>query len=93
MRRSISCRGTVGGIRETIRPCILAERAHLHARPGRATYRRPARHRDGRVARGVEAWEGDASQVWNKRIDLDGRTVLPGLVDAHVHFRTWAIER
>jgi predicted amidohydrolase YtcJ len=49
--------------------------------------------RDGRVARGVEAWEGDVSQVSSERIDLDGRTVLPGLVDAHVHFRTWAIER
>jgi predicted amidohydrolase YtcJ len=49
--------------------------------------------RDGKVARGVEAWEGDASQVSNERIDLDGRTVLPGLADAHVHFRTWAIER
>jgi predicted amidohydrolase YtcJ len=49
--------------------------------------------RDGRVARGVEAWEGDASQVSNERIDLDGRTILPGLADAHVHFRTWAIER
>ncbi len=49
--------------------------------------------RDGRVARGVEAWEGEASQVSNERVDLGGRTVLPGLVDAHVHFRTWAIER
>ncbi len=49
--------------------------------------------RDGRVARGVEAWEGEVSQVSNERVDLGGRTVLPGLVDAHVHFRTWAIER
>jgi predicted amidohydrolase YtcJ len=49
--------------------------------------------RDGRVARGVEAWEGDASQVSNERLDLGGRTVLPGLIDAHVHFRTWAVEQ
>jgi predicted amidohydrolase YtcJ len=48
--------------------------------------------RDGRVARGVEAWEGDGSQVSSDRIDLDGRTVLPGLADAHVHFRSWAAQ-
>jgi predicted amidohydrolase YtcJ len=49
--------------------------------------------RDGRVARGVEAWEGDASQVSGERIDLDGRVVLPGFCDAHVHFRMWALEQ
>jgi predicted amidohydrolase YtcJ len=49
--------------------------------------------RDGRVARGVEAWEGDASQVSAERVDLGGRTVLPGLVDAHVHFRSWALDQ
>ena len=49
--------------------------------------------RDGRVARGVEAWEGDTSMVSNERIDLGGRTVLPGFVDAHVHFRLWALEQ
>ncbi len=48
--------------------------------------------RDGRVARGVEAWEGDASAVSNERVDLDGRTVLPGLRDAHAHFRSWALQ-
>ena len=47
----------------------------------------------GRVSRGVEAWEGDASAVSNERIDLGGRTVVPGLVDAHVHFLSWALAR
>jgi predicted amidohydrolase YtcJ len=49
--------------------------------------------RDGRVARGVEAWEGDASQVSSERIDLDGRTVVPGLADAHVHFLSYALQQ
>jgi predicted amidohydrolase YtcJ len=48
--------------------------------------------RDGRVARGVEAWEGDSSAVSNERIDLAGRVVLPGFCDTHVHFRSWAVE-
>ncbi|MBJ7334486.1 MAG: hypothetical protein JHD05_07705, partial [Thermoleophilia bacterium] len=38
----------------------------------------------GRITRGVEAWEGDTSAVSNERIDLEGRTVVPGFVDAHV---------
>ncbi len=45
----------------------------------------------GRVTRGVEAWEGDRSAVSNERIDLGGRTVVPGFVDAHVHFLSWAL--
>ena len=47
----------------------------------------------GRVTRGVEAWEGDASAVSNERVDLGGRTVVPGFVDAHVHFLSWALAR
>lgn len=47
----------------------------------------------GRVSRGVEAWEGDVSAVSPERIDLDGRVVVPGLVDAHVHFLSWALDR
>jgi hypothetical protein len=49
--------------------------------------------RDGHVARGVEAWEGDASQVSSERVDLDGRTVVPGLADAHVHFLSFALQQ
>jgi predicted amidohydrolase YtcJ len=48
---------------------------------------------DGRVAGGVESWEGASSAVSGERIDLDGRTVVPGFVDAHVHFLDWALER
>ncbi|MGI9116652.1 MAG: amidohydrolase [Gaiellales bacterium] len=47
----------------------------------------------GRVTRGVEAWEGDASAVSNERVDLGGRTVVPGFVDAHIHFLSWALDR
>ena len=47
----------------------------------------------GRVTRGVEAWEGDTSKVSTERIDLGGRTVVPGFVDAHLHFLSWALDR
>ena len=47
----------------------------------------------GRVTRGVEAWEGDASAVSTERVDLGGRTVVPGFTDAHVHFLSWALAR
>lgn len=49
--------------------------------------------REGRVARGVEAWEGSSSAVSTERIDLGGRVVVPGLVDAHVHFLSFALAR
>lgn len=45
----------------------------------------------GRVSRGVEAWEGDVSAVSNERIDLTGRTVLPGLRDAGAAFTEHAL--
>jgi hypothetical protein len=35
----------------------------------------------------------DAEPAGAERIDLDGRCVLPGFTDSHVHFPTWAITR
>jgi predicted amidohydrolase YtcJ len=45
------------------------------------------------VAGGVDVREGDEDTVGHERIDLDGRCVLPGFTDAHVHFLDWALER
>src|SRR3954470_8826371 len=44
-----------------------------------------------RVAGGVDVREGDRSQVSVERHDLDGRCVVPGFCDAHVHFLEWAL--
>src|SRR5579871_3080509 len=44
-----------------------------------------------RVAGGVGVHE-DALPT-PERVDLAGRVVLPGLVDAHVHFPSWALAR
>jgi predicted amidohydrolase YtcJ len=35
----------------------------------------------------------DSEPAGAERIDLDGRCVLPGFTDSHVHFPTWAITR
>jgi predicted amidohydrolase YtcJ len=48
---------------------------------------------DGLVAGGVDVREGGADAVGHQRIDLDGRCMLPGFCDAHVHFLSWALER
>jgi len=45
------------------------------------------------IAGGVDVREGDSDTVGHERIDLDGRCVLPGFTDAHVHFLDWALER
>jgi predicted amidohydrolase YtcJ len=44
-----------------------------------------------RVGGGVDVREGDRSRVSNERIDLDGRCVVPGFTDAHVHFLEWSL--
>src|SRR5581483_1769775 len=45
------------------------------------------------IAGGVDVREGDADAVGHERVDLDGRCVLPGFTDAHVHFLDWSLER
>jgi predicted amidohydrolase YtcJ len=45
------------------------------------------------VAGGVDVREGAADTVGHERIDLEGRCVLPGFCDAHVHFLDWALAR
>jgi predicted amidohydrolase YtcJ len=45
------------------------------------------------IAGGVDVREGDTDAVGHERIDLDGRCVLPGFTDAHVHFLDWALQR
>jgi predicted amidohydrolase YtcJ len=45
------------------------------------------------LAGGVDVREGDADTVGHERVDLDGRCVLPGFCDSHVHFRSWALAR
>ena len=46
---------------------------------------------DGVIGGGVDVREGDHSRVSNERIDLDGRCVVPGFTDAHVHFLEWSL--
>jgi hypothetical protein len=45
------------------------------------------------IAGGVDVREGEADTVGHERLDLDGRCVLPGFTDSHVHFLDWALER
>ena len=45
------------------------------------------------IAGGVDVREGDTDTVGHERIDLDGRCVVPGFTDAHVHFQEWALAR
>jgi predicted amidohydrolase YtcJ len=45
------------------------------------------------IAGGVDVREGDADTVGHERVDLEGRCVLPGFTDAHVHFLEWALAR
>ena len=47
----------------------------------------------GQIAGGVDVREGDTDTVGHERIDLEGRCVVPGFTDAHVHFLEWALPR
>jgi predicted amidohydrolase YtcJ len=44
-----------------------------------------------RIGGGVDVREGDRSRVSNERVDLDGRCIVPGFTDAHVHFLEWSL--
>jgi predicted amidohydrolase YtcJ len=45
------------------------------------------------IAGGVDVREGESDRVGHERVDLDGRCVLPGFCDSHVHFLGWALAR
>jgi predicted amidohydrolase YtcJ len=45
------------------------------------------------VAGGVDVREGESDRVGHARVDLDGRCVLPGFCDSHLHFLSWALAR
>ena len=69
------------------------ERPGPHARPD-PSGDRGARDHPRRTRRaGRRGVGGRPSAVSTERIDLDGRCVVPGLVDAHVHFLCWAVQR
>src|SRR5689334_4250422 len=48
---------------------------------------------DGRIAGGVDVREGETDTVGHARVDLEGRCVLPGFCDSHVHFLGWSLAR
>jgi predicted amidohydrolase YtcJ len=75
-------------------PSVILEGGTIHtADPALPRVRALPIDDRGRITRGVEAWEGDTSKVSDERIDLGGRTVVPGFVDAHLHFLSWALDR
>lgn len=47
----------------------------------------------GRILGGVDSREDAIASHAHERIDLRGRTVVPGFVESHCHFRGWALQR
>ncbi len=47
----------------------------------------------GRILGGVDSREDAIASHAHERIDLKGLTVVPGFVEAHCHFRAWALQR
>jgi predicted amidohydrolase YtcJ len=47
----------------------------------------------GRILGGVDSREDAIASHAHERIDLRGRTVVPGFVESHCHFRGWALEQ
>src|SRR5438105_2376059 len=45
----------------------------------------------GRILGGVDSREDAIASHAHERVDLQGKTVVPGFVESHCHFRAWAI--
>ena len=101
MRRSISSAGGGGGSTAQTIATGSARRATLSrvilhngsVRTGdpRLPLARALAIAGDRIGGGVDVREGDRSLVSNERVDLDGRCVVPGFTDAHVHFLEWSL--
>jgi imidazolonepropionase-like amidohydrolase len=57
---------------------------------GRITARASLFVANGRIAR-IDATDGADSVPSERSIDASGRTLLPGLIDAHVHVEPWSL--
>ncbi|MFE5336858.1 amidohydrolase [Isoptericola sp. NPDC056573] len=73
-------------------PALLLTNARLAGRPGRPV---DVLLDDGRVAAVTPAGSPAPVPVSTlpERVDVDGRTVVPGLWDAHTHLTQWAMVR
>lgn len=47
----------------------------------------------GKVLGGVDSREDAIASHAHERVDLQGATIVPGFVDSHLHFRSWAVAR
>jgi predicted amidohydrolase YtcJ len=84
--------------RSTYRECINARHHPLQCR-----HRHPERPAAGRPRHGRRQGNilavGSSDDILNlagsgtEKIDLDGRLVVPGFIDTHIHFYEWALKR
>src|SRR5262245_4514960 len=89
---SLCCSATIAGQRSGTQPADPTALVHVHVvnvRDGRVTSNATIVLRDGRIA-SIGAGPAPAGV---RILDLKGKYVLPGLIDAHTHADTFAAFR
>lgn len=75
-------------------PELIIYNGKLHTQDSARPQASAAAVADGRfLAVGDDAEVLELGKAGTRQIDLGGRLVVPGFVDAHVHFRSWALGR